>query len=140
MKETLFETLKQLLLDSLKTTEEPITEEAAPAPSEKSEEPRDEREILNAPNTKHTRIFSVDECEKLSLDCRSAIIRLEQIGAITPLLRETLIYKAMSSTANRIDVNELKWILMGLVVGNINLEDLVFLDFVLFSNEEHTAQ
>jgi Smg protein len=140
MKESLFDTLKQLLLDSLKSTKEKPLEDMAAPSTEKREKEEDKRELINDAGNSHLRVFGPDEREKLSLECQRCILQLEGLSLLSPSQRETLIYKAMDSQSSIVNIDELKWIVMGLIMGETSLENLVFLDFVLFSFDEHTAQ
>ncbi len=56
------------------------------------------------------RIFSVEEQLKLSCDARNYLLYLEKLGFIDAKTREVIIGRAMSLSELSIDVQEIKWI------------------------------
>ena len=58
------------------------------------------------------RVFSVDEAEKLNIECRGLLIFLEQIGILTPTSRELVINRLMEFSNDEISIENLKWVVL----------------------------
>jgi len=56
------------------------------------------------------RIFCVEECHKLNMECRNFILFLQRLDILTPTTRELVIDRAMAIENKHIDIEELKWI------------------------------
>ena len=65
---------------------------------------------LKANNT--LRIFNTMEMEKLNTDCRGFILYLEQIGVLDAFDREVVIDRLMALGAEEIDLQQLKWVVL----------------------------
>jgi Smg protein len=58
------------------------------------------------------RIYTPEECDRLDLECRGLILRLEQIGVLDSQQREWVIDRAMALDTEELDVNDLKWVVL----------------------------
>ncbi|VAW88659.1 Protein of unknown function Smg [hydrothermal vent metagenome] len=58
------------------------------------------------------RIFAEQENQKLSLECRGFLIFLEQIQVLDSKNRELVIDRVMALEGNRIELRELKWVIL----------------------------
>jgi Smg protein len=74
----------------------------------------------NAPGmalpTGAARVFAPVELECLSVECRGFVLHLEQLGILTPELRETVIDRLMALAEHQdleeIDLEQTKWVLL----------------------------
>jgi Smg protein len=62
-------------------------------------------------STNVIRIYSRQEIARLSTDCRGFLMYLEQLGILTPALRELAIDRVMEIDDD-IDLEKLKWVLL----------------------------
>lgn len=58
------------------------------------------------------RIYTEAECQKLDLDARGMLLFLEQSAILDPLSRELVIDRAIAIEQNAVSVDELKWIVL----------------------------
>lgn len=58
------------------------------------------------------RIYSEREMDKLSVKCRGFLIFLEQSGVLDAHDREVVIDRAMALEADEIDIQQLKWVVL----------------------------
>jgi Smg protein len=94
-------------------------------------EPADERPRLQG----SMRIYTDAECRKLDVDTRGLLLFLEQGGILDTLSRELVIDRAMAIEQTAVSVDELKWIVL-LVLMNwpgresafSQMEELVYSD------------
>lgn len=59
-----------------------------------------------------TRIFSIPELRKLSLECRGFLLHLEQSGILDTIARELVIDRVMALESPEISLDQLKWIVL----------------------------
>lgn len=76
---------------------------------------------LNENNT--LRIFVDREMEKLDTDCRGFILFLEQIGVLDAFDREVVIDRLMALGADEIDLQQLKWVVLMVLLNQPGKED-----------------
>lgn len=69
-------------------------------------------QVDNLNENKTLRIFNNKEMEKLDTDCRGFILFLEQIGVLDALDREVVIDRLMALEAEEIDLQQLKWVVL----------------------------
>ena len=58
------------------------------------------------------RLFSEREMEKLDIECRGFLLFLEQSGVLDAYDREVVIDRAMALEAEEIDLQQLKWVVL----------------------------
>lgn len=58
------------------------------------------------------RIFSVEETERLDMDCRGLLLFLEQSGILTPTNRELVIDRIMALNETNITLDHIKWVVL----------------------------
>ncbi len=81
------------------------------------------------------RIYTDAECQKLDLDARGMLLFLEQSGILDPLSRELVIDRAIAIEQNAVSVDELKWIVLLVLLNRpgresalSQMEDLIYGD------------
>ncbi len=67
------------------------------------------------------RVYSTVECEKLNRDCRGFLLSLEQIGVLTPVVRELVVNYVMSLDT-RIALEQLKLVILMALSNQPNQE------------------
>ena len=85
-----------------------------------------------------TRIFAVEETQRLANNAQGFLLFLEQSGVLTPQLREMVINRVMALDADtEVDIEELKWVVMMVLFNSaenhdentlMHYEDIVFAD------------
>ncbi len=80
-----------------------------------------------------TRIFTLQEKEKLDTECRGFLLFLEQVGVLDTMTRELVIDRVMALEAEDFDLEQLKWVILmvlshqpGQEAAYAWMEDLVF--------------
>lgn len=69
--------------------------------------------VDSAPVPAHSiRIYSEPECEKLDVDSRGFILFLEQMGVLDYTAREMVIDRVMALEEERVDLDQLKWVIL----------------------------
>lgn len=88
---------------------------------------------LEAKESRATRVFSAAETYRLDVQCRGFLVFLEQVGLIDARTRELIIDRAMALDTDCIDLEQLKWVALMVLLnqpGNESLaawmEDFVF--------------
>lgn len=79
------------------------------------------------------RIYTADECERLSLECRSFLLFLEQVRVLDGTTRELVIDRVLALDGEEIDLEQLKWVVL-MVLFNQPGKEAMFAwmeDFVL---------
>ncbi len=126
MKDSLLDDLKKLLIDSV-DTKTPIE-----APDEQSDEAYEFEEVnVNSPSEHSFRIYNLDECDKIDVDCRNFLLNIEKMNLITVKQREYILDKLMQSDANHVNMDEVRWTVLNALDDDLNEERLLFLDYVL---------
>lgn len=81
------------------------------------------------------RIYTDDECAKLDMEGRGFLLFLEQIGILDPSTRELVVERALAIDHLRVGVDELKWVVLlvllnrpGLELAFDRMEDLIYND------------
>ena len=78
----------------------------------------------NKPQNKIShRIFNSFEIEKLSLECRGLLTYLEQTGILDSQNRELVIDRVMALESDEIDVYQLKWVVLMVLMNQPGQED-----------------
>ncbi|MCX8048539.1 MAG: DUF494 domain-containing protein [Methylohalobius sp.] len=79
------------------------------------------------------RIYAAEEMAKLDQECRGLILFLEQSGILNPSNRELVIDRAMALSAEELNTENLKWIVLMVLftqpdqeVAFARMEDLVY--------------
>jgi Smg protein len=85
------------------------------------------------------RIYTDAECRKLDIDARGLLLFLEQSGILDPLSRELVIDRAVAIEQNLVSVDELKWVVLLVLLNRpgresalSQMEDLVYGDEVIY--------
>lgn len=88
--------------------------------------------VGSAARNSSLRVFTREECEKLTREARGLLLYLEQVGVVDSAARELVIERAMALDAEEIGADELKWIVLMVLFnqpGNeeafVWMEDLV---------------
>jgi len=91
-----------------------------------------EAAVSNAARNSSLRVYTHEECEKLTREGRGLLLYLEQVGVVDSAARELVIERAMALDADEIGADELKWIVLMVLFnqpGNeeafVWMEDLV---------------
>jgi Smg protein len=86
-----------------------------------------------APNPAATRIYDLDEQERLDAAARGYLLHLEQIGILSPPQRELAIDRLLALDSEEIDIEQIKWVVMMVLFSQpghehayAQMEDLVF--------------
>jgi Smg protein len=58
------------------------------------------------------RIYTLEECEKLDVECRGFLLFLEQVGVLNPTSREFIIDRVMALDTDDFDLEQLKWVIL----------------------------
>ncbi|NNE38726.1 MAG: DUF494 domain-containing protein [Gammaproteobacteria bacterium] len=74
-------------------------------------------------NTISHRIFNAYEMEKLNLECRGLLTYLEQTGILDARNRELVIDRVMALESDEIDVYQLKWVVLMVLMNQPGQED-----------------
>jgi Smg protein len=81
------------------------------------------------------RVFSEDELEHISTECRGYVLALEAQGILSPTQREIVIDRLRALDGDEIDIDRLKWLVLmvlssqpGQEQAYARMEDLVFED------------
>ncbi len=81
------------------------------------------------------RIYVEDECAKLDLEARGFLVFLEQSGILDPASRELVIERALAIDHSVVSVDELKWVVLLVLLNRpgredafTQMEDLVYND------------
>ena len=69
-------------------------------------------ETENLGNNKTQRIFNDREMSKMDTECRGFILFLEQSGVLDAIDREVVIDRLMALEAEEIDIQQLKWVVL----------------------------
>jgi Smg protein len=79
------------------------------------------------------RVFSEDELEHISTECRGYVLALEAQGILSPTQREIVIDRLRALDGDEIDIDRLKWLVLmvlssqpGQEQAYARMEDLVF--------------
>jgi Smg protein len=81
------------------------------------------------------RVYTDAECAQLTVEARSLLMFLEQSAILDPLSRELVIDRAMAIETNTVSVDELKWIVLLVLMGrpgresaHSQMEELIYSD------------
>lgn len=58
------------------------------------------------------RHYSMEECERLSLEGRGFLLYLEQLGILDPMTREVVVDRLMALDARDVDLGRIKWVVL----------------------------
>jgi Smg protein len=58
------------------------------------------------------RLYHISESERIDRDCRGFLMFLEQTGVLTPTSRELVIDRIMALDTDELDLEQLKWIVL----------------------------
>lgn len=81
------------------------------------------------------RIYTASEQDKLSLEARGFLVFLEQAEAIDPMLRETIVERALALPGESISVDRLKVIVLAVVWRRQHAIDALILEELLADDE-----
>jgi Smg protein len=81
------------------------------------------------------RVYTTGECAKLDIEARGLLLFLEQSGILDPLSRELVIDRAMAIQQTAVSVDELKWVVLLVLMGrpgresaHSQMEELIYSD------------
>ena len=69
------------------------------------------------------RIYTEHECARLDVETRSLLLFLEQTGILDPLCRELVIDRVLALDSSTVNVDELKWIVLLVLMNRPGRED-----------------
>ena len=79
------------------------------------------------------RVFSADELERISTECRGYLLQLEREGILSPSQREIVIDRLVALDGDEVDIDRLKWLVLMVLSSQpgqeqacARMEDLVF--------------
>lgn len=85
------------------------------------------------PSYPSVRAYTPEETRKLSTECRGFMLFLEQVGVLNTITRELVIDRAMALETNDIGLDQLKWVVLMVLLNQpgeeaayAQMEDLVF--------------
>ncbi len=78
----------------------------------------DDHSALETSATTAMRIYTVDECARIDVECRGFLLFLEQMMVLTPETREMVIDRVMGLETNQFELEDLKWIIL-MVLFNV---------------------
>jgi Smg protein len=58
------------------------------------------------------RFYSVEECERISIEGRGFLLYLEQISILDPMTREIVIDRLMALDNREVDLGRIKWVVL----------------------------
>lgn len=68
------------------------------------------------------RIYTPEELDRISAECRGFLLTMEECGVIDAQLREMIVERVMALESVQIDLTQLKWVIL-MVLCNSNRED-----------------
>lgn len=84
-----------------------------------------------------TRVYSDLEKQKISLDARGFVTRLEFYGIVNPSVREVILDRAMALESDHIDLDQMKWVTMMVLYNQPGREtNYLWLENLLFELEQ----
>ncbi|HEB95411.1 MAG TPA: DUF494 domain-containing protein [Sedimenticola thiotaurini] len=85
------------------------------------------------------RLYSDEEMSRLDTECRGLLLFLEQTSILDPTSRELVIDRAIALDTRQIGVEELKWVVLMVLINQpgqesafAQMEDLVYNDIPVF--------
>jgi len=79
--------------------------------------------VFSMTTPKSTRVFSMEEMQKLDLQARGYLIFLEQIGVLDPGTRELIIDRVMALENDEIDLDQMKWVILMVLFNQPEFEE-----------------
>lgn len=80
---------------------------------------------LTSPNGHAIRIYCPWESKKLDLNCQGYLLELEQMGILTPAIRELVIDRVMALETDEISIDQLRWVCL-IVLYNLSGSELPY--------------
>lgn len=68
--------------------------------------------MVAEPRPTSLRVFTSEEQEKMPVECRGLIMRLQQQGVLDPASRELVIDRAMALEPEEVDSEQLRWVIL----------------------------
>lgn len=91
-----------------------------------------------APSATSFRVYSTEECQLISADCRSLLLSLEHAGVLTNATRETVINQLLQLEDEGIDINLVKWVTMMVLFNTPEMEQqLSNMELLILSESVH---
>ncbi len=72
------------------------------------------------------RVFAPQEIAKLDVECRGFLLFLEQIGVMDAETRELVVERALALEADEIDLEQLKWVVLMVLLNQPGQDDAAF--------------
>ena len=85
------------------------------------------------------RVFNDQEMEKLTTECRGFILFLEQTGVLDAYDREVVIDRLMALEAEEIDIQQLKWVVLMVLLNQPGKEAAFTWMEDIFMDDNHTG-
>jgi len=82
------------------------------------------------------RVYRDSECDKLDTDVRGLILSLEQLGILDPVSRELVIDRLMAIDHPQVSVDEVKWVVLLVLMNRPGREAAFFQMEDMVYNEE----
>ncbi|MCB1760982.1 MAG: DUF494 domain-containing protein [Gammaproteobacteria bacterium] len=96
---------------------------------------RQENRLLQSRDAGSIRVYNDDEIHRLDTECRGLLLFLEHNNILDPANRELVIDRAMALDTQQVGVDELKWIVLMVLINQpgqesafAQMEDLVYND------------
>ena len=145
MKESLFELLLNLFektLIQLKEKHQPHTETHAEEPSVKDSSELGlskaglQMHFVRSASDHAVRVFTCEEQRKLTKQSLQLLVRMVDLGVLHTGLFELIINRLLLSDSNKVSLQETKWTIRNTLAENLNLEQLAFLELILYHKED----
>jgi uncharacterized protein Smg (DUF494 family) len=139
MKDNFFEMLMHLFEQTLTQLKDKNTavlgNQASPTDSAMIHESADP--VFSKPaRTGSTRIFTPLETMRLTKASYQFLIRVHAWEILAPDVFELIMNQLLFSESRFISLQEIKWIIRGTLASSLSLEQLAFLDLVLYQKED----
>ena len=98
-----------------------------------------ESQVLRNHTNSAMRIYTDEELSRLDVECRGLLLFLEQTNILDPSNRELVIERAVALDARQISVEDLKWVVLMVLINQpgqesafAQMEDLVYNDIPVY--------
>ena len=147
MKDSLFEMLLNLFEQTLTQLEERQSSTlAAPAkheatiPSILSTVPDQKKtlhmQFIQTSRMDSVRVFTPDEQLKLSKSSLQLMVRMQSWGIINSALFELILNRLLMSDSRTVTIQETKWAIRHTIMDTLQVDQLAFLDLLLYQKED----
>lgn len=146
MKDNLFELLLSLFEKTLTQLKEQKSDlvatenvEALDTPLSEVKKVSVEVQLIKEPGLGATRVFTMDEQMKFTKASHQFLVRLSALGIISSQTLELIINKLFFSESRFVSLQETKWTIRNVLAQTLTVEQLSFLDLVLYCQEDEVS-